>query len=300
MSKPCQYGGQAVIEGVMMKGPEKVAIAVRKANGEVLVDLKPVNSITKKYPILKAPLVRGVVSLVESMVDGIKALTYSANQSLEEEEEELSPKEMGFTLILSLGLGILLFVIAPTGLTKLVDHLVPSIFMQNIIEGIIRITIFLLYIVAISRMKDIQRVFQYHGAEHKTIHAYEAGSPLIPAEVQKYSTLHPRCGTSFLLIVMVVSIFLFAFLGKQVLWWRFLSRVILMPVVAGISYEFIKYSGRHANSSVMKILITPGLWLQKLTTRQPDDSQVEVAIKSLEAILPEVKPCVNEVSCNAG
>ncbi|HEX3031291.1 MAG TPA: DUF1385 domain-containing protein, partial [Bacillota bacterium] len=188
MSKPCQYGGQAIIEGVMMKGPETMAIAVRKPNDEILVDVRPVKSITKKFPILKAPLLRGVVALVESLVDGIQALTFSANQSLEEEGEELTPREMGLTVLLALVLGIALFVILPTGLTRLVDHLVASVFVQNIIEGIIRIIVFMLYIVAISRMQDIQRVFQYHGAEHKTIHAYEAGAPLVPEEVQKFST----------------------------------------------------------------------------------------------------------------
>jgi uncharacterized protein YqhQ len=286
MKEYCQYGGQAVIEGVMMRGPENLAIAVRKPNQEIILEHRAINSIAKRFPVLKWPLIRGVVALVESLVIGMQALAFSANQSLEEEEEELSTKELAFSMGLALALGILLFIVAPTALTRLVDRFVPDVFLQNLIEGGIRITIFLLYILVISRMKDIQRVFQYHGAEHKVIHAYEAGEKLIVENIQKYSTLHPRCGTSFLLIVMVVSIFMFAFLGKQVLWWRILSRLILMPLVAGISYELIKLSGKYGNLPLVKILIGPGLLLQKLTTREPDDSQVEVAIKALEGILP--------------
>lgn len=286
MKEYCQYGGQAVIEGVMMRGPEHLAIAVRKSNQEIILEHREINSITKRFPLLKWPLLRGVVALVESLVIGMKALSFSANQSLEEGEEELSTKELAFSMGLAFALGILLFVVAPTALTRLVDKFVPDVFLQNLIEGGIRITIFLLYILVISRMKDIQRVFQYHGAEHKVIHAYEAGEKLIVENIQKYSTLHPRCGTSFLLIVMVVSIFMFAFLGKQVLWWRILSRLILMPLVAGISYELIKLSGKYGNRPLVKILIGPGLLLQKLTTREPDDSQVEVAIKALEGVLP--------------
>ncbi|MDA8211393.1 MAG: DUF1385 domain-containing protein, partial [Clostridia bacterium] len=286
MKEYCQYGGQAVIEGVMMRGPEQLAIAVRKPDQEIVLEKREINSVVKRFPFLKWPLLRGVVALAESLVIGMQALSFSANQSLEEEEEELSAKELALSMGLALALGILLFVVAPTTLTKLIDRFIPGVFVQNLVEGVIRIGIFLLYILAISRMKDIQRVFQYHGAEHKVIHAYEAGEELTVANIQKYSTLHPRCGTSFLLIVMVVSIFLFAFLGKQVLWWRILSRLLLMPLVAGISYELIKLSGKYGTRPLVKILIGPGLMLQKLTTREPDDSQVEVAVKALEGILP--------------
>lgn len=288
MKQHSQYGGQAVIEGVMMRGPEQLAIAVRKPDNQICLDKREIKSITKRFPILKRPLLRGVLSLFESLVLGMQALSYSANQALEEEEEELSTKDLAISMGFALLAGVLLFVIAPTAATRLLDPKLPGVFAQNIVEGIIRIGIFLIYIVVISRMQDIQRVFQYHGAEHKVIHTYEAGEELTVENARKYSTLHPRCGTSFLLIVMVVSIFLFAFLGKQVLWWRFLSRLLLMPVVAGISYELIKLSGCHSSHPVARFLIAPGLWLQKLTTREPDDSQLEVAIRALEGVLPEV------------
>ncbi|MDA8234944.1 MAG: DUF1385 domain-containing protein [Clostridia bacterium] len=292
MKKPFTYGGQAVIEGVMMRGPEDLAIAVRKPNQEIIIEKKPVNSIVKKLPFLKWPLVRGVVALFESLIIGVKALSFSANQSLDEEEEELTTKELVLTIGAALGLGVLLFVVAPAALNRLTANLVSNIYLWNLIEGTIRISIFLLYVVFISRMKDIQRVFQYHGAEHKVIHAFEAGDELTVANAQKRSALHPRCGTSFLLIVMVISIFTFSFLGKQELWLRILSKLTLMPLVAGISYEVIKYSGCHADSPLMKVIIAPGLWLQRLTTREPDDSQVEVAIKALEAVLPEEEDMV--------
>lgn len=296
MKEYCQYGGQAVIEGVMMRGPEQLAIAVRKPDQEIVLEKREINSVVKRLPFLKWPLLRGVVALAESLVIGMQALSFSANQSLEEEEEELSAKELALSMGLALALGILLFVVAPTTLTKLIDRFIPGVFVQNLVEGVIRIGIFLLYILAISRMKDIQRVFQYHGAEHKVIHAYEAGEELTVANIQKYSTLHPRCGTSFLLIVMVVSIFLFAFLGKQVLWWRILSRLLLMPLVAGISYELIKLSGKYGTRPLVKILIGPGLMLQKLTTREPDDSQVEVAVKALEGILPAAQTTATHIN----
>ncbi len=296
MKEYCQYGGQAVIEGVMMRGPEQLAIAVRKPDQEIVLEKREINSVVKRFPFLKWPLLRGVVALAESLVIGMQALSFSANQSLEEEEEELSAKELALSMGLALALGILLFVVAPTTLTKLIDRFIPGVFVQNLVEGVIRIGIFLLYILAISRMKDIQRVFQYHGAEHKVIHAYEAGEELTVANIQKYSTLHPRCGTSFLLIVMVVSIFLFAFLGKQVLWWRILSRLLLMPLVAGISYELIKLSGKYGTRPLVKILIGPGLMLQKLTTREPDDSQVEVAVKALEGILPAAQTTATHIN----
>lgn len=286
MGNKFQYGGQAVIEGVMMRGRKSLAIAVRKPDNEIVVEERPVGSIAEKFPFLKWPFVRGVVNLIESLVIGIQALSFSANQAAEGEEEELSPWEMTLTIVIALGLGILLFVIAPTTMVKFL-YSIKSVFIINAIEGLFRIIIFLLYIVAISRMKDIQRVFQYHGAEHKVIHTFEAGEELIVDNVRKYSTLHPRCGTSFLLIVMVAMILVFSFLGKQTLLMRIVSRVLLLPVVAGVSYEFLKLSAKYCNTPIMKILIAPGLWLQKMTTREPDDSQMEVAIRSLQAVLPQ-------------
>lgn len=288
MGSPFQYGGQAVIEGVMMRGPESRAVAVRRPDQTIIVDEKPVSSITSRVPILKWPLLRGVVVLVESLVLGIEALTFSANQAVgEEEEEELTTKEIVITVGIALLFAVLLFAVLPTAAAHMLTKVAPGSLVQNLIEGILRIAIFLGYVAAIGRMEDIKRVFQYHGAEHKVIHAYEAGEQLEVERVQRYSTLHPRCGTSFLLIVMVISILLFSLLGKQVLWWRILSRVLLLPAVAGISYELVKLSGKYANVPWCRVLIAPGLWLQKLTTGQPDDEQVEVAISAFGAVLKE-------------
>ncbi|OPY59687.1 MAG: hypothetical protein A4E55_00036 [Pelotomaculum sp. PtaU1.Bin035] len=279
-----QYGGQAVIEGVMMRGPDTRAVAVRRPDRTIAVDQKPAGSLTKRVPVLKWPLVRGVVILIESLVLGLDALTYSANQATGE-EEELTAKEIVFTTGIALALAILVFAVLPAALAHLLSKVAPGSLVQNMIEGVFRIVIFLAYVVAIGRLEDIKRVFQYHGAEHKVINAYEAGEELSVRRVQRYSTLHPRCGTSFILIVLVISILLFSLLGKQVLWWRILSRVLLLPVVAGISYEFLKLSGKHAAVPWCRLLIAPGLWLQKLTTGPPDDSQVEVAITAFGAVL---------------
>jgi len=278
-------GGQAVIEGVMMRGPKLVSTAVREPSGQISVKVDPVSSISDRYPILKKPMLRGVIALGESLVLGLKSLSYSA-QKAGDEDEQLSDKELVMTILFSLGLAILLFVIIPTAAAKYIDASFTNPILLNLLEGGLRLGIFLVYIYGISRMKDIQRVFKYHGAEHKTIHAYEAGVELTVENVQKYSTLHPRCGTAFLLIVMVVSIVMFAFLGWPDLWLRILSRVILLPVVAGISYEIIRFAGKSQNSLV-HIAILPGLWLQKITTSQPDDDMVEVAIQALEAVLVE-------------
>ena len=277
-------GGQAVIEGVMMRGPGLVATAVRDPSGKIVVRTKPVSSIGDRYPVLKKPLLRGVVSLVESLVLGIRSLSYSA-QMAGEEDEQLSDKELAGTIIFALCMAVVLFVAIPTGAAKFFHTITEDPVFLNLMEGALRLGIFLAYIWGISRMKDIRRVFQYHGAEHKTIHAYEAGLPLTVENVQKFSTLHPRCGTAFLLIVMLVSIVVFAFLGWPDLWLRILSRVVLLPVVAGISYEIIRFSGRSKNSFVHMATL-PGLWLQKITTNQPDDDMVEVAIESLKAVLP--------------
>ena len=284
-SNKLTVGGQAVIEGVMMRGPRLVSTAVREPSGQISVKVDPVSSISDRYPILKKPMLRGVIALGESLVLGLKSLSYSA-QKAGDEDEQLSDKELVMTILFSLGLAILLFVIIPTAAAKYIDASFTNPILLNLLEGGLRLGIFLVYIYGISRMKDIQRVFKYHGAEHKTIHAYEAGVELTVENVQKYSTLHPRCGTAFLLIVMVVSIVMFAFLGWPDLWLRILSRVILLPVVAGISYEIIRFAGKSQNSLV-HIAILPGLWLQKITTSQPDDDMVEVAIQALEAVLVE-------------
>ena len=282
MDKKPNIGGQAVIEGVMMRNANAVATAVREPSGTITVKNEKIISIAERFPILKKPMLRGVVALAESLVVGLKALSYSA-QMAGDEGETLSDKEIVLTMIFSLCLTIVLFVIIPTAAAKYVHSAIKDPMLLNLAEGGLRMLIFFLYIYGISRMKDIKRVFQYHGAEHKTIHAYEAGVPLTVENVQKFSTLHPRCGTSFLLIVMIVSILMFAFLGWPDLWMRILSRIILLPVVAGISYEIIRYAGRSENKFV-KFATLPGLWLQNLTTNEPDDEQVEVAIRALEEV----------------
>ena len=287
MGSQFQYGGQAVIEGVMMRGPDSRAIAVRKPDQSILVDEKEVGSVTKKVAFLKWPFVRGTIVLIESLIMGIEALSFSASQAADEEEEQLTIKEIVITIILSFGLAILLFAVLPTAAAHLLITIAPGTLVQNLIEGFFRIAVLVIYIVAIGRLADIKRVFQYHGAEHKVINAYEAREPLVVEKIQRYSTLHPRCGTSFLLIVIVISILIFSLLGKQVLWWRILSRVLLLPVVAGISYELVKLSGKYATAPLCRILIAPGLWLQKLTTNPPDDGQVEVALSAFKAVLKE-------------
>lgn len=285
MNKKPNVGGQAVIEGVMMRGKTHVAVAVRQPDGEISVDVRPVNSISDRYPILKKPFLRGVVSLVESLVMGMKALAYSAQVS-GDEDEKLDSKEMALTIAVSAGLAILLFIVIPTWSMRFLTGITQDHMALNLAEGVLRMAIFLAYIAAISSMNDIQRVFQYHGAEHKTIYTYEAGLPLKVENVRPFSTLHPRCGTNFLMIVMLISMFIFTFLGWPSLWERIASRIILMPVIAGVSYELIRYAGAHTDNSLVRIAITPGLLLQKLTTRQPDDSQIEVAIASLKAVVP--------------
>ncbi|ACV61026.1 protein of unknown function DUF1385 [Desulfofarcimen acetoxidans DSM 771] len=280
------YGGQAVIEGVMMRGPATRAVAVRCPDETIVVDQKPVRDPARRFPFLKWPFLRGLVVLIDSLIIGIEALTYSASQAVGE-EEELSTREIFFTVATALLLGVLLFIVLPTAATHFFAAKVKGSIGQNLVEGVVRVGVFLIYVIAISFMKDIQRVFQYHGAEHKVINAFEAGEELTVENVQKYSTFHPRCGTSFLLIVMVVSIVVFSLSGYKILWWRILSRVILMPVVAGVSYELLKLSGKYYRTLWCRIMIAPGKWLQKLTTREPDNGQVEVAISALKAVLKD-------------
>lgn len=282
--KKNSYGGQALIEGVMMRGNKTIAMAVRKGDGQISCEIEEAKSISDKYKFLKWPFIRGSVNLVESMIVGFRALTYSANESAESEEEELTAGEMTFSVVLAIVMGVGLFFVLPAVLAHLTKAFVTTSAMQNILEGVIRVGIFVIYIVAISRMKEIARVFQYHGAEHKTIHAYEAGVELTPENCQKFTTIHPRCGTSFMFIVMVISIFVFSLLGVENFWWRILSRIVLLPVVAGVSYEFLKFTGRHISNPVVKVLSWPGLMLQKLTTKEPDDEMIEVAIVSLQTV----------------
>jgi len=285
LKKPKTYvGGQAVIEGVMMRGPVSIATAVRTPSGEITVKKDAVHSITERYPILKKPFLRGSVALCESLVYGMKSLSYSA-QAAGEEDEQLSNTQMALTMAVSVVLAIVFFLAIPTYAAKFIPGVADSAFRLNVVEGVLRLAIFLLYIWGISLTSDIRRVFEYHGAEHKTIWTYESGEELTVENVKRHSRLHPRCGTNFLLIVMVVSIFVFAFLGWPNLVERIASRVLLMPVVAGISYEMIRLAGRTQNP-VIQALFRPGLWLQYLTTREPHADQIEVAIEALTAAKP--------------
>lgn len=270
-----------------MRGQHNIAIAVRKADNEIVIHDEPVGSYTQKYPMLKLPFIRGVVSLCESFTLGIRSLQFAANQFMEGEGEgELSPWEMTLMVVIALGVAILFFVVLPLLARNYITHFLPNnIFVQNIVEGLIRAIVLVVYISCIALLKDIKRVFAYHGAEHKTILTYEAGEELTVENARKKTTQHPRCGTSFLLFVVVVSALLFSVLGKQTLLMRFASRIALLPVVASISYELIKFSALHQKFFLWRWLIQPGLWLQKLTTRQPDDSQLEVAIASLKRVL---------------
>ncbi|ERJ95320.1 hypothetical protein HMPREF1992_00564 [Selenomonas sp. oral taxon 892 str. F0426] len=277
-------GGQAVIEGVMMRDAAKTATAVRLPNGEIEVETHSVTSIRDRYPVLNLPLIRGSVIMVESLVIGMRALSFSA-QAAGEEDEQMTKKEIAMTIIFALVLASVLFIIIPTGAAHLAAAYTDDPIVFNLIEGGIRLAVFLLYIWGISFMDGIRRVFQYHGAEHKTIHCYEAGQALTVENVQAFPRLHPRCGTNFLLIVMVVAIVFHVFFGWPDLWLRILSRLAVLPIVAGVSYEIIRFAGRSENR-LIHILIAPGLWLQYLTTRPPADEMVEVAIESLKAVLP--------------
>ena len=285
--KKITIGGQAVIEGVMMRGPELTATAVRTPEGKIVISSRPVNSISDRSPILKKPLLRGCVSLIESLVIGIRSLGYSA-QMAGEEEEQLSDRELAGTIAFAFVLAAILFIAIPTGAAKLFHSITEDPVFLNLMEGVLRLFIFIAYIVGISRMKDIQRVFQYHGAEHKTIACFEAGESLTVENAMKHTRFHKRCGTSFLLIVMLVSIFVFAFLGWPSLIERIVSRIVLLPVVAGISYEIIRFSA-NSDNCLLGWAVKPGLWLQRLTTREPEPDMLEVAIESAKAVLPADK-----------
>lgn len=281
------YGGQAVIEGVMMRGRNSMAIAVRIRPDEIVVEEQQLHALNEKFPFLKWPILRGTVALIDALIIGVKSLTYSANQVVEGEGtgETISPLEMTMSVVVAMVLGIGIFFLLPVGMAILLERYIPNHNLQNLLEGIFRIGLFLVYVWGISRLQDIQRVFQYHGAEHKVIFTYEKGEELTVENARKYSTLHPRCGTNFLLVVMVISILVFSLLGKTDIWLRLISRVVLLPVVAGFAYEYIKFAGKCSDNSLIRILNTPGLWLQRLTTREPDDSMLEVAIMALAKVI---------------
>jgi uncharacterized protein YqhQ len=284
-------GGQAVLEGVMMRGVSVWAVAVRTPDGEIDVTSEPLVSWAKRHRLWRVPVIRGVVALAESLKIGFRALAISANAQLDpEEQEEIGGFTWGLTIFLSLVLAIGLFFVIPVGATSLIKDQLGSPFLFWLVEGVLRTAIFIGYIVAISRLSDLRRVFEYHGAEHKTISCYEAEDRLIPARAKLYSRLHPRCGTSFLLIVMVLSIFVFAPIGLPAWYWLVLSRILGIPLIAGLSYEVIKWAGKNRRKRWVRALMWPGLMLQNLTTREPDEEQLAVAIAALEAVLAVESP----------
>jgi len=282
MTRP-NYGGQAVIEGVMMSGPKGKAIAVRAENGELIYKIEEHKLASDKYPILKWPFIRGCVNFCRSMISGIKDLTWSAAQAGEEEDEKLSTKDLVFAVVTALLFTVVIFIVIPVAAgTWLYPYL--GDFGRSLFEGLLRISLFLGYVLIISRMKDIQRVFAYHGAEHKTINAYEAGAELTPENVKKYSRIHCRCGTSFILMAMIVMIILFTFIGQTDGVHRTLIKIVMLPVVAGLSYELFRLPLKYPNNKIVQLLTAPGLAMQKLTTREPDLDQLEVAIAALTGV----------------
>jgi uncharacterized protein YqhQ len=300
-------GGQAVLEGVMMRGVSTWAVAVRKpspeqvasgrnlepgeaAGGEIEVTSFPLVSVLRRHRLLRLPVLRGVVALVESLRIGYNALAISANAQLGEDDEEISGGAWWGTVALSIAFGVGLFFLIPVGVTSLFKDALPNSIVFVVVEKLIRIGIFLGYLWLISRMHALRRVFEYHGAEHKTISCYEAGLDLTPANAQRFSRLHPRCGTSFLLIVMLVAIVVFAPLGTPAWYWLFLSRIVGIPLVAGLAFEIIKFLGRHRSHRWAQVLMWPGMQLQLLTTREPDLTQLAVAIAALQAVLDVERP----------
>lgn len=269
----------------MMRGRNSLAIAVRKPAGDVVVREDPVGSIARRYPFLKWPLLRGTVALIEALVIGIRALSFSAGEFAEEDEEPVGAKEIALSMILAFALTAVLFVMLPAFLVKLVQERIASNIVLNLVEGLIKMSFFLIYIAAISIMRDIRRVFEYHGAEHKTINCYEAGVRLTVDNVRRFSRFHMRCGTSFIVIVLLTSILVFSFFGRPPFLTRVLLHLALLPLVAGISYEFIRLAGRRNDRWYVSLLSRPGIWTQYLSTREPDDEQIEVAIRSLSAVL---------------
>ena len=279
-----QVGGQAVIEGVMMRSKHFWALAVRRPDKTISTKIFENSSLTVNNKFLGLIFVRGVVNLIESMALGFRALSYSVNESTEE-DIQFSKKEMTIAIVIAIIFAVGVFFVAPTLIGRSFSNYFPNTIVYNLMEGLVRIGLFLGYILIVSQIKDIKRIFQYHGAEHKTIQAYENGEGIVLENVKKYTTVHVRCGTSFLLIVMVVAIVIFALLGRPPLLLRILYRVLLMPVVAGISYELIKLAGKFSKYKIISILFYPGLLLQKVTTREPDDSQIEVAMSSFTRVI---------------
>jgi uncharacterized protein YqhQ len=282
-------GGQAVLEGVMMRGPSNWSVAVRKPDGEIAHVNQPIASPMARHRIWRLPVIRGVVALGESLTIGFRALAISANYASQQEgaegEEiaaELTRGQLFFAFAVAIGFAILLFKVSPALIT---DWIGINASWFVIVEGLIRVGIFVGYLVLISLFPDLRRVFQYHAAEHKAINAYEAGEELEPETVQRHSLIHPRCGTAFLLWVMVIAVFVFAFFGRPHWYWLIATRILLLPVIAGLAYELIRFAGKHQGNRVLMTLLAPGLWLQRLTTRQPSLDQIEVSIRALKEVL---------------
>ncbi|NOY86720.1 MAG: DUF1385 domain-containing protein [Deltaproteobacteria bacterium] len=290
--KDHKIGGQAVIEGVMMRAPKVMTVAVRRPSGEIVVKAQRLHLLSDRFPSLKLPFVRGTVSLFGTVVLGIKALNFSAQQALDEDEGEIGPWAMAGTMAGALGLAIVLFILLPLWMTRLLQGHVDWIEGRwgfNLMDGILRLGVFLLYLASITLIKDVKRIFQYHGAEHKSIYAMEAGDDLTVDNARKYSPMHPRCGTSFLLIVMVLSILVFAQIPHAwPFWGKGFARIGLLPIIAGLSYELLRVGDRYRNRAAFRVFLLPGLMLQRLTTREPTDDQLEVALTALkEAIIEE-------------
>jgi uncharacterized protein YqhQ len=284
-------GGQAVLEGVMMRGPSNWAVAVRKPNGSIAQIHRPIESLMARHRLLRLPVIRGILALGESLAIGFRALAISANYAAqdkdakdsEEVETELSRGALIFAFAIAIGFAVMLFKVTPALIVNWLPIKGTGWFV--IVEGLIRVTIFVLYLSLISLLPDLRRVFQYHGAEHKAINAYEAGEELEPNVVQRYSLIHPRCGTAFLLWVMVIAIFVFALFGRPAWYWLIVTRILLLPVIAGLAYELIRFAGKHAKNRVVMTLLAPGLWLQRLTTREPTLDQLEVSVRALREVL---------------
>jgi uncharacterized protein YqhQ len=291
MNQNLQYGGQAVIEGVMMRSPRYFAVACRHPNGDIVVKLEDLaNSWLARLKWLNRPFLRGTLALLDAMALGIRALRFSADVQLEEQTQTVQQKRIndlavGSTMVLGIAIGVGLFVALPTALTQLLPWKNPVLL--NMLDGIIRIALFLGYVMAVGNLKEIRRVFQYHGAEHKAINTFEAGLPLTMENARQQSRIHPRCGTSFVMVVLILAIFVFSLTGRPPIWLRIPLHIALLPVVAGIAYEVIKFAGRHKESRFTRWLLAPGLWSQRITTREPEEAQIEVALCALQAVVEQ-------------
>ena len=276
------YGGQAVIEGVMIRGQNNVTTSVRNPQGKIQTRVKPIGDIFTGKP-RRFPLIRGILALAETLYLGMDSLSYSASVSDGESDEEISKLSIASMIGFSVLIAIALFFLLPLIASKPFEGLLGSDIISNVVEGVLRLVIFVLYIFGIGLMSDIRRVYMYHGAEHMTVHAMEKGDPLVVAEIRKYPTAHPRCGTAFLLTVMIIAIIVFTLVPRDPFWMVIISRIVLIPVIASLSYEVIRLSGKYSQNFMVSLIMAPSLWLQKLTTRQPDDAQIEVAISAMTA-----------------